>query len=416
MIMLHTSDWHLGRSLLGRRRDEEFASFLNWLIAQLESRKVDILLVAGDVFDTVNPGHKAQEIYYGFLVRVASTGCRHVVITSGNHDSPAFLEAPRSLLKMLRVHVIGVSSELMEEEVLLLDNAHGEPSALILAVPFLRDRDLRDLEGGESFAEKDQKMREAVKVHYHGLFEIANKRRHELGFPHLPIVAMGHLFTVGGLTVEGDGVREIQVGSLEGLPPDTFPEDLDYLALGHLHVPQVLAGREYMRYSGSPIPMGFGEAGQKKSVCLLHFLPQSSKPRIELLPIPSWQDLAVVQGNWEKIESRLGELVLEARSNCKSLWVEVRYDGQELRPLLVQECQSLVAESSVEIFRIQNLHQAQISRSGLKSVDQNLEEMSPNEVFQSLLESRNIPQHQWTQLQNTFVEALNSLEVGTHEN
>ena len=104
MRLLHTSDWHLGRSLYGRRRHEEFAAFLDWLLATLAAQRIDALLVAGDVFDTGTPGTRAQELYYRFLARVAASGCRHVVIIAGNHDSPTFLDAPRGLLHDAPIH------------------------------------------------------------------------------------------------------------------------------------------------------------------------------------------------------------------------------------------------------------------------------------------------------------------------
>ena len=107
MKTLHTSDWHLGRSLYGRKRYEEFSAFLDWLAQTIEDEKVDALLVAGDVFDTCTPSNRAQELYYRFLCRVAASYCRHVVVIAGNHDSPSFLNAPKELLRVLNVYVLG---------------------------------------------------------------------------------------------------------------------------------------------------------------------------------------------------------------------------------------------------------------------------------------------------------------------
>ena len=107
MKILHTSDWHIGRTLYGRRRYEEFEAFLAWLLATVEREQVAALLIAGDVFDSSTPGIRAQELYYRFLCRVAGSCCRHVVAIAGNHDSPSFLEAPRELLRALDVHVVG---------------------------------------------------------------------------------------------------------------------------------------------------------------------------------------------------------------------------------------------------------------------------------------------------------------------
>ena len=125
MKILHTSDWHLGRTLYGRKRYQEFEAFLCWLAETIDQEQVDVLLVAGDVFDTSTPSNRAQELYYRFLCHVATSSCGHVVVIAGNHDSPSFLNAPKELLKALNVHVIGSVTENREDEVLLLRNQDG---------------------------------------------------------------------------------------------------------------------------------------------------------------------------------------------------------------------------------------------------------------------------------------------------
>ena len=126
MKILHTSDWHLGRSLYGRKRYEEFAAFLEWLARLLAEEEIDVLLVAGDVFDNTAPSNRSQEMYYRFLCRVADSSCRHVVITAGNHDSPSFLDAPRELLRHLHIHIIGSISADIDSEVILLQDPLGQ--------------------------------------------------------------------------------------------------------------------------------------------------------------------------------------------------------------------------------------------------------------------------------------------------
>ncbi|MEB2332384.1 MAG: exonuclease subunit SbcD, partial [Nitrosomonas sp.] len=107
MKILHTSDWHIGKTLYGRKRYDEFEAFFSWLVETIEQEQVDVLLIAGDIFDTSTPGNRSQQLYYRFLHRVAASTCRHVVIIAGNHDSPSFLSAPRELLRALDVHVTG---------------------------------------------------------------------------------------------------------------------------------------------------------------------------------------------------------------------------------------------------------------------------------------------------------------------
>ena len=270
MKLLHTSDWHIGRTLYGRKRYEEFEAFLTWLAQTIQKNEIDALLVAGDVFDTSAPSNRAQELYYRFLCRVAASSCRHVVVIAGNHDSPSFLNAPKELLKALDVHVIGSATADPEDEVLVLRNEQDNPELIVCAVPYLRDRDIRVAEAGESVEDKERKLIDGIRNHYAAVAALAEQKREELGVD-IPIVGMGHLFTAGGQTVDGDGVRELYVGSLAHVTAGIFPACFNYLALGHLHVPQMVNGSETIRYSGSPMPMGFGEAKQQKSVCQVEF-------------------------------------------------------------------------------------------------------------------------------------------------
>ncbi|MCG3879341.1 exonuclease SbcCD subunit D C-terminal domain-containing protein [Psychrobacter sp. Ps6] len=272
--ILHTSDWHLGRRLYGRLRYDEFEAFLQWLENTISTQQVDILIVAGDVFDTMTPSNKAQALYYEFLGKVSRSCCQHVVIVAGNHDSPTFLDAPSNVLKFLNVHVIGTACDDLEDEVLVLGDDDNNPHCIIAAVPYLRDRDVRSSSAGESADSKDANVIKGIRAHYDAVASIAKGQQEELiknHQRHIPIIATGHLFAAGGKTTDDDGVRDLYVGSLGKISADMFDEGFDYVALGHLHVPQRVGGRESIRYSGSPIAMGFGEAKQQKQVLLVQF-------------------------------------------------------------------------------------------------------------------------------------------------
>ena len=274
LTILHTSDWHLGRRLYGRLRYDEFEAFLSWLQDTISAQQVDVLIVAGDIFDTMTPSNKAQALYYEFLGTVSKSCCQHVVIVAGNHDSPTFLDAPSQVLKFLNVHVIGTACEDLNDEVMVLDDASGHPHCIIAAVPYLRDRDVRSSSAGESGQTKDANVIAGICAHYDEVARIAKAKQAELAKAHkrhIPIIATGHLFAAGGTTTDDDGVRELYVGSLGKVSADMFDDRFDYVALGHLHVPQRVGGRESIRYSGSPIAMGFGEARQQKQVLLVQF-------------------------------------------------------------------------------------------------------------------------------------------------
>lgn len=411
LTMLHTSDWHLGRTLYGRSRFAEFEAFLDWLADTIEREGVDVLLVAGDVFDTSAPGNRAQQLYYRFLCRVAGSVCRHVVVIAGNHDSPSFLTAPRELLRALNIHVVGTVSDQRADEVLLLASDDGVPELIVCAVPHLRDRMIRTVEAGESVADKERKLVEGIREHYREVIDRAETIRAEQGRT-LPIVGMGHLFTAAGQTVEGDGVRELYIGSLAHVPAGIFPDTLDYLALGHLHIPQLVAGCESRRYSGSPLPMGFGEARQKKSVCLVRFAPSEARqpPLISTIEIPIFQQLERIAGEWEEIVTTIEELAAaEAHA-----WLEVVYEGEEIIGGLRERLDELVAGTHLEILRIKN------NRIFARVLEQNASEetlgdLDVHQVFTRCLEINEVPREQWESLCHVYREAVLSLHEDDSE-
>ncbi len=400
MKILHTSDWHIGRTLYGRKRYEEFEAFLDWLAETMRHNEIDALLVAGDVFDTSAPSNRAQELYYRFLCRVAASSCRHVVVVAGNHDSPSFLDAPKELLKALDVHVVGSASD-PRDEVLVLRDAQGAPELIVCAVPYLRDRDIRLSEAGESVEDKERKLIEGIRSHYATVAELAELKRRTLGAG-IPVVAMGHLFTAGGQTADGDGVRELYVGSLARVNAEIFPESFDYVALGHLHVPQRVNGSETVRYSGSPLPMGFGEARQRKSLCLIEFL--GAAPSVQLLDVPVFQRLERVEGDWNSILSRILELSLTG-SRC---WLEVAYEGGDVVGDLRERVEAALSGTQMEILRIKN--NRIIDRVlGRIHEEETLDDLNVDDVFERCLAVHEVPEEQRPELLRTYRETLSSL-------
>ncbi|HJD97889.1 exonuclease SbcCD subunit D C-terminal domain-containing protein [Mailhella massiliensis] len=373
MNILHTSDWHLGHQLYGRRRHEEFQAFLAWLQGFVRERQVHALLLAGDVFDSALPGTRAQELYYRFLGDLLSPGspCRHIVITSGNHDSPAFLDAPDILLSSMGIHITGRARE-PEGEVLMLEGPEGEPELIVCAVPFLRERDLYRAKEGEGMQERDRLMAEGMREHYRR----AALRAEELRAGRdIPVIAMGHLFTSGGALSEG--VRELRIGSLGQVDAGIFPESLDYVALGHLHLAQKAGGSERIRYSGSPLPLSFAEAARPKEVALLR--TAGRQVRVERVGVPSFQRLESVEGALADIEARLEEL-----SACgQAVWAEVTYTGAAPAPDLRERVDAR-ARNGLEILRVRS---ARPMPEGMDADAgrENLEEMGVEEVFERRL-------------------------------
>lgn len=193
-----------------------------------------------------------------------------------------------------------------------------------------------------------------MRNHYEEVFALAEARQFELaesGCAGVPVVAMGHLFTAGGKTVDGDGVRELYTGSLAHVDCDVFPPLVDYVALGHLHSPQSVGNSKHIRYCGSPVPMGFGESKQSKSVVIVELNSVADKSvEIHLHPVPCFQKLERIAGSLDEIHSRIEQLKRE-NSNA---WLEIEYTGKSVAGNLREDLDEALTGSEMEILRIRN--------------------------------------------------------------
>ena len=402
MKLLHTSDWHLGRALYGHKRTDEFTHFLNWLANVIREEQVELLCIAGDIFDSTTPSNKAQNLYYGFLQKIIAQGCNHVIITAGNHDSPTLLEAPKDLLKAMNIHVIGCLPTALEDEVILISDRDDTPQLIVCAVPYLRDRDIRKAREGESIDDKSHNLILGIEEHYKQVVQLAERQRLALK-ARVPLVAMGHLFTTGGLTVEGDGVRELYVGSLAHVSDRAFSTEIDYLALGHLHSQQRVAGSDTRRYSGSPIPMSFAEANKEKQVLLVDLA--CDRTMVNALPVPCFQKLTSLKGDL----TSLLEQVEELKSTAEGIWLEIIYQGDEIAGTLQKDLYQATQGTNIEILRIVN---TKILSQALKQSDstETLENLSVSDVFERCLLQNNIQEQQKIELTSRFQETLQALQ------
>ncbi|MGE0075271.1 MAG: exonuclease SbcCD subunit D C-terminal domain-containing protein [Sphaerochaetaceae bacterium] len=403
MRILHTSDWHIGRTLYDKRRHREHAAFLEWLHQTIVERKVDVLLVCGDIFDTIAPSNRSLELYYSFLRHIVDSGCRHVVITGGNHDSPSLLDAPKEVLESIGVHVVGGAAKEVGDEVIVLTSRTGEPELVVCAVPYLRDRDVREVSLQESMEDKSNRLIAGIASHYQAVANAAHELRSRMEAP-VPMVVTGHLFAVGGKTAEGDGVRDLYVGTIARIGADVFPANADYVALGHLHVPQRVGASDTIRYCGSPIPMGFGEARYEKEVVLVDVSNDSLFPMVQTLPVPCFQQLRRISGTIGDIEAALNGLV----ALQESVWVEVEYSGTLSASALRQQLDALVENTSVEILRLRNtkLMDQVLHQSGWQ---QTLDDLDEHEVFRRRLAMTDVQETEHEDLAKLYDQVLFSL-------
>lgn len=287
MRLLHTADWHIGQTLNGWSRDAEHKAWLDALALVIEEEEVDVLLIAGDIYDGINPSGASQKILYEALRHFKDLRPELVtIISSGNHDPAGRLEAPSAILEGLDVHVVA-SMKMIGEEIdikghmIPLKSSDGT-CAWVCAIPFLRAADLPGLSFNQEEGRGSPIVEAARRLH----LDMARKAREVAD--DLPIIAMGHLHCYGATESDQDGPsaeRRILIGGEHALPEDVFPEAFDYVALGHLHRPQTLgAGR--IRYSGSCFPLSASEITHSHGVTLVDLNAGRFHIRHHVIPRP----------------------------------------------------------------------------------------------------------------------------------
>lgn len=380
MRLFHTSDWHLGQNLHGQERDFEHASFLTWLLARLAERTPDVLLIAGDIFDTVNPPVKAQERLYDFIVNAHEQQPRlTIVMIAGNHDSGSRIELPAPLMRRLRTHALGrvlwLDDGTLDVERLLLPlpDAKGKIRAWCLALPFLRPAEVTGQALGENY------LRGIGRVH-EMLIEAANLKRE----PGQALIAISHAHMAGG-SVSEESERSLIIGNAEALPASLFGESITYVALGHLHKPQRVNGEDRIRYSGSPIPLSFSEIGYQHQILEIN-CKGDKLTSVDTLLIPRAVNLQRVG------PAPLAELLVQLKDLPdidlladidRQPWLEVRVRLDEPQPDLRNQIELALQGKAVRLVRIA----AEYAGKGANGRDDDVEglieldQLSPQELF-----------------------------------
>ena len=401
MRILHSSDWHLGQHFMGKTRLLEHQAFLAWLIEQVQLQQVDAVLVAGDIFDTGAPPSYARELYNHFIVELRQTGVELVVL-GGNHDSVAMLGESKTLLAQLNTRVIPSVCAELDEQVLVLHNRAGQPGAVLCAIPFIRPRDVLHSQAGESAQDKQLGLQTAIQQHYQQLYGHACAKRDELG-GRLPIIATGHLTTVGASASES--VREIYVGALEAFPTSAFPP-ADYIALGHIHRPQKVGGLEHIRYCGSPIPLSFDEAKQQKEVLLVE-LNSDGLQQVTPLPVPRFQPLLALKGTLVELQVAIQTAASQGTAE-RPAWLEVLVCGDDYLSDLQARIQTFTEGLPVEVLRIRRERGTAVA-SLTGASRQTLDELSVAEVFSQRLASEVIEPEVQTRLSGLYQQVVSEL-------
>lgn len=300
--ILHTADWHLGHRLYDRDRTPEHRAALAWLLDTIEAEAIDLLVVAGDVFDVTNPSNQARELYYEFLGQLARTNCAGAVIVGGNHDSPSMLDAPKDLLKSLNLHVVGAARTPVQGEVVkIVSRKHPAERLLVAAVPYLRERDIRKAKFGETSEERLVGLQEGIRSHYQEVAAAAEALRDD---PATPIIATGHLFA-GGASDHAEKSSYIYQADEHNIEGGQFPAVFDYVALGHIHRAQRVGGQERIRYCGSLVPLTFVEGQMIRSVRIVE-LGKAGEPVVSRqLSVPYFRTLLRLKAGLDEVKQAL---------------------------------------------------------------------------------------------------------------
>lgn len=385
--LLHTADWHLGKRLVGETRYDEFGEFLDWLAKQIAEHCVDVLVVAGDVFDTMTPSNKAQELYYNFLGKLSATGCRHAVIIAGNHDSPSLLDAPKSLFRHFNIQVIGGACDPIADELLILDNKDGNPALIVAGVPYLRDKDVRKSAFNDSLAQKESATIQGIYAHYRTLANLCKDKQNQLlnqSTTPIPLLATGHLFATGAsVSASDDGMRSLYVGTLGQIGADCF-DGFDYVALGHIHREQTVGKQPHIRYSGSPMAMGFGEQGQDKKVLIVDFDKTSqapTTPSVHALTVPIFRQLKTLTGSFETVTSQLTDLKNRPNPTQKPVWLSLEIISDTPIYDLQNKIDDIIADSELTVLSLKNILPNQTPNKNTHFHQKSLKELTPDEVF-----------------------------------
>ncbi|MEP6928437.1 MAG: exonuclease SbcCD subunit D C-terminal domain-containing protein [Flavobacterium sp.] len=386
MKILHTADWHIGQLFHEYDRTYEHQQFLNWLVVTLQTEKIDVLLISGDVFDISNPSAASIKMFYSFLNKATKLNSDlQIVITAGNHDSASRLEAPKPLLESSNVHIIGLVEKDAEGNIdyqKLLVPIHDDSKNVktwCLAIPFLRMGDY------PTILNSANPYTEGVTAFYKEAFEYASLKKHD----GQTIIAMGHLHTHHAEVSDLDKTERLIMGGVECIPATAFHQDIKYVALGHIHKAQRIGGKEHIRYSGSPLPMSFSELNYKHQVIVFELDEEISQ--LKSIEIPLYVPLLRIPQTPQPLYEVIGlleNLPLIDNSTAPFPYLEVRIllDGPE--PALRHKIETALLGKKVRLAKIDVKYPASTQQASEFITPEKLNELQPLDVFSKVYQSR----------------------------
>lgn len=400
MKILHTSDWHIGKQLHKYDLSEDMELFFNWLIEYIEKENIDVLLVSGDIFDQANPSQAAYKQYYDLLKRLIHLDCK-IILTGGNHDSASVLNAPAELLKAFDISVIGGATEDVKDMFVSVEK-NGE-KIVVGAIPFLKDRDIRKSVAGESYATKIEQIKSGLGTYFSNINTHYTDNHSEDIF-----ILMGHLYVQGSYVSESE--REIQIGNQAGVESKMFGGIPHYVALGHIHKPQVISKEHNIHYCGSPIPLSFSEKEDCKQINVIS-IENNKVANVEIVPIPKYRNLITFEGTLQEVEEKLNSYSSE--TTLISL-AEIIVNENEENLVIRQAYEALINSQpnpKIEIVRSRLYFKSKVrGASDAFAVGTNVADVTPMQMFEKKLELQSGLENT-EELKNAFREILEELNI-----
>jgi len=409
MRILHTSDWHLGASLLGAPRLDEQAAFLRWLEETMVAREIDLLLVAGDIFDQMHPGADAQSVYFSFLARCAKAAWpRQVVVVAGNHDSPLRMRAPDPVLRELKIHVSGGYDATNEARMIVPVRDHnGTVSLVVAAVPFIAEYRL----GITGMDASEEALADSISGAFRALYQRCADLCAE-HYPGVPMVATGHLTVArsDGRTEEAKERTELhQIGTIGALPSNIFDPRYAYVALGHIHRAYPISD-DRVHYAGTPVPVSWSESGASRRVLVVDVDPQGDVT-IERVSVPQARRLKTLAGTVDEVVAMIARTAdLSEDLLPPYLRVVAQLEEAGLRcDHLFHDAVERLPEPRPRLIDISYTHPSVAGRdeSAADTVEVRLQELTPEDVFRRLYRSR----HDGAEAPASFLQAFRTLLV-----
>ncbi len=389
MKFLHTADWHIGQLFYEYDRTHEHHQFLNWLLETLINEQIDVLLISGDVFDLSNPSAASIKMFYSFLNgAVKGNSDLQIIVTAGNHDSAARLESPKPLLESSNIHIVGVIEKEEDGRIdyskitIPLKDKNGETKGWCIAAPFLRMGDY------PLITDCENPYTEGVARFYQEAYDFAASKKQAGQF----IIAMGHLHAQQAEISDIDKMERQIMGGVECIAASAFHQEIQYVALGHIHKAQRIGGKEHVRYSGSPIPMSFSELNYTHQVIIFN-LEDEGIHNLKSVEIPvsvALKRVPLVHSALTEVMNALEQLPAADTNRTSAPYLEVRVLLNEPEPGLRHKIETALSGKDVRLAKIDVKYPVASTKDGTVNTiaETHLLDLQPKDVFEQVYQTK----------------------------